>query len=104
MADPLEVELAALGRLSTDLHALASSLQMKVDTPSVSATPDASVDMPSLVAARPVSLQTIPDLQGKVADRFLEVAYLVDQARTNFAKADDDRASLIADAGSLLPG
>lgn len=40
--------------------------------------------MPSLVAARPVGLDTIPELQGTIANRFIEVGYLVDQARTLF--------------------
>ncbi|MHC9292926.1 hypothetical protein ACRCUN_10685 [Mycobacterium sp. LTG2003] len=101
--DPLEIELAALGRLSVDLNRLGGSLKRISEIPSMSATPDPDSDMPSLVAARPVSTQTIRDLQATVADRFTEVGYLVDQARTLFRDADDDRAWVIIRTGSLLP-
>ncbi|MGV9801041.1 hypothetical protein ACWDTP_23635 [Mycobacterium sp. NPDC003449] len=103
MADPLEIELAALGRLSVDLNRLGGSLKRLSEIPSLTAVPNAAVDMPSLVAAVPVSTQTIKSLQGTVADRFTEVGYLVDQARTQFTKADDPRAWVIIRTGNLLP-
>lgn len=101
--DPLQLELAALARLSADLNSLGTTLKRISQIPSLSATPDAAVDMPSLTAARPVSIYTIPELQGTVADRFVEVGYLVDQARTRFRDTDDNRAAAITRAGSLLP-
>lgn len=103
MADPLEVELAALGRLSTELDRLGASLSAASDRPGMSATPDAGTDMPSLAAARPVSAETIPGVQGTVGARFTEVGDLVDQARTRFKNTDDDRGAVITSAGSLLP-
>ena len=101
--DPLQLELSALGRLSSDLHRLGTSLKRISETPSVTATPDAAVDMPSLVAARPVSTESIPALEGTVGDRFVDVGYLVDHARTRFADADDDRVAVITSGGDLLP-
>ena len=101
--DPLQVELSALGRLSGDLHRLGTSLKRISETPSVTATPDAAVDMPSLVAARPVSTESIPALEGTVGDRFVDVGYLVDHARTRFRDADDDRVAVITSGGDLLP-
>lgn len=59
--------------------------------------------MPSLVAAKPVSAETVPDLEGTVGDRFIEVGDLVDVARTRFAEFEDDRGAVITSAGSLLP-
>jgi hypothetical protein len=100
--DPLQLELSALRRLSVDLLSLGMPLKVVSETPSATATPDANVDMPSLVAARPVSTEAIKDLQGAVANRFIEVAYLVDHARTRFSDADDSRSAVIAGAGSLL--
>jgi hypothetical protein len=97
----LEVELSALARLSRDLLSLGMPLKLVSESPSVTAIPDDDVDMPSLVAARPVSSETVKGLQGAVANRFIEVAYLVDHVRTQFS-ADDDRAAVIAEAGSLL--
>jgi len=101
--DPLQLELSALARLSVDLNRLGGSLKQISETPSMTAAPDAAVDMPSLVAARPVSTQTIQSLQGTVANRFTEVGYSVDQARTLFRNADDNRAAVIIRTGSLLP-
>ena len=103
MSDPLDLELSALGRLSTDLHRLGMSLKRLSETPSVTAAPDASVDMPSLTAARPVSTATVPSLESAVGNRLVEVGYLVDHARTRFADADDDRAAVIRRGGYLLP-
>lgn len=102
VSDPLQLELSALGRLSVDLNRLGTSLKLISETPSVTATPDAAVDMPSLVAARPVSTDTIKDLQGIVANRFLEFGYLVDHARTRFRDAEDDRRAVITSGASLL--
>jgi hypothetical protein len=102
VSDPLQLELSALGRLSVDLHRLGTSLKLISETPSMTATPDAAVDMPSLVAARPVSTETIKDLQGTVANRFTEVGYLVDHARTRFGNAEDDRRAVITSGASLL--
>jgi hypothetical protein len=59
--------------------------------------------MPSLVAARPVSAESIPALEGTVGNRFVDVGYLVDHARTRFRDADDDRATVITSGGDLLP-
>jgi hypothetical protein len=103
VSDPLDLELSALGRLSTDLHRLGMSIKLVSESPSATATPDASVDMPSLTAARPVGSQTIPGLQTAVGNRFVEVGYLVDHARTRFSDAEDDRAAVIRRAGYLLP-
>jgi hypothetical protein len=103
VSDPLQLELSALGRLSADLHRLGTSLKMISETPSLSATPDPAVDMPSLVAARPVSISTIPGLEGTVANRFIEFGYLVDHARTCFRGAEDNRAGVIISGASLLP-
>jgi hypothetical protein len=99
--DPLQLELSALGRLSGDLHRLGLSLKMMSETPSATAIPDAAVDMPSLVAARPVSIESIPALEGTVGNRFVDVGYLVDHARTRFRDADDDRVGVITSGGSL---
>jgi hypothetical protein len=102
--DPLQLELAALGRLSGDLHRLGMSLKLISETPSATATPDATVDMPSLVAARPVSIESIPALEGTVGNRLVDVGYLVDHARTRFRDADDDdRVAVITSGGDLLP-
>jgi hypothetical protein len=98
----LEVELSALTRLSVDLLSLGMSLKQVGESPSATATPDADVDTPSLVAARPVGTETIKDLQCAVANRFIEVAYLVDHARTQFSDAEDNRSTVFASAGSLL--
>ena len=100
--DPLQLELSALGRLSGDLHRLGTSLKLISETPSATATPDASVDMPSLVAARPVSIESIPALESTVGNRFVDVGYLVDHARTRFRDADDDRTAVIISGGDLL--
>lgn len=103
MSDPLQLELSALGRLSGDLHRLGTSLKLISETPSATATPDATVDMPSLVAARPVSIDSIPALAGTVGNRLVDVGYLVDHARTRFRDADDDRVAVITSGGDLLP-
>lgn len=102
MSDPLQLELSALGRLSVDLQRLGTSLKLISETPSMTAPPDGTMDMPSLVGARPVSTETIKDLQGTVANRFLEVGYLVDYARTRFRDAEDDRRAVITSGASLL--
>jgi hypothetical protein len=102
VSDPLQLELSALGRLSVDLHRLGTSLKLISETPSATAMPDPGVDMPSLVAARPVSIETIKGFQTMVANRLIEVGYLVDHARTQFAKAEDDRRAVITSGGSLL--
>jgi hypothetical protein len=98
----LELELSALARLSADLLSLGVSLKQISESPSATALPDASVDTPSLVAARPVGTETIKDLQDTVANRFIEVAYLVEYARTQFSEAEDNRSTVFANAGSLL--
>ena len=103
MSDPLDLELSALSRLSVDLHRLGTSIKQISEIPSITATPDAAVDMPSLTAARPVSTQTIRSLQGMVGNRFIEVGYLVDHARTQFRAADDNRAWVITGHVGLLP-
>jgi hypothetical protein len=103
VSDPLQLELSALGRLSADVHLLGTSLKMISETPSLTATPDAAVDMPSLVAARPVSTATIPRLEGTVANRFIEFGYLADHARTCFRDAEDNRVGVIISGASLLP-
>ena len=90
--DPLELELSALSRLSVDLLSLGQSLKQVGESSSATAIPDADVDMPSLVAARPVGIETIKDLQDTVANRFIEVAYLVEYARTQFSEAEDNRS------------
>jgi hypothetical protein len=71
------------------------------ETPSATAVADAAVDMPSLVAARPVSIESIPALIGTVGNWFVDVGYLVDHARTRFRDAEDDRAGVITSGGSL---
>lgn len=98
----LQLELSALARLSVELQSLGTSLKRVSETPSMTAIPDADVDMPSLAAARPVSTDTIKDFQAAVANRFIEVGYLVDHARTCFTDAEDDRAAVITSGGSLL--
>ena len=104
MATPLELELEALGRLRPQLHDLGSSLKQAAQSPQAGAVADPSADSPLLVAARAVSHETIPGVQGVIADRFLEVGDLVERARTNFAHADQDLTSAINAGGSLLPG
>jgi hypothetical protein len=79
------------------------SLKLISETPSATATPDATVDMPSLVEARPVSIDSIPALAGTVGNRLVDVGYLVDHARTRFRDADDDRVAVITSGGDLLP-
>jgi len=101
-SDPLELELSALGRLSGDLHRLGMSLKLIGEAPSAGGSPDATADMPTLMAARPVSGETIPGLQSTVGNRLVEVGYLVDHARTRFRDADDDRTAVITSGGSLL--
>jgi hypothetical protein len=99
----LQLELNALGRLQPELRVLGGLLKMAASNASAGTPVDAESDMPSLVAARSVSDQTIPAVQTLLADRFIEVGDLVEQARTQFARADDDRAAVITSAGSLLP-
>lgn len=103
MATPLELELAALGRLRPQLHDLGSSLKQAANSPQAGAAADPGADSPSLVAARSVSHETIPGVQGVIADRFVEVGDLVEMARTKFAHADQDLISAINAGGSLLP-
>jgi hypothetical protein len=108
----LDVELSALSRLSEELKSLGWGLLRRISTfqvasPGVTAIPDAAPDMPSLLAARSVSTHTITELEGTVANRFIEVGYLVDHVQKRFREADDlnhDRVFAIHHAGSLLPG
>ncbi|RUP06858.1 MAG: hypothetical protein EKK34_01910 [Mycobacterium sp.] len=103
MSTELELELEALGRLRPTLGVLGGLLRMGAQHPQAGAAPDPTGDSPSLVAARAVSNETIPGVQQVVADRFIEVGDLVEVARTRFAQADGDRASVITSAGDLLP-
>ncbi|BDB40902.1 MULTISPECIES: hypothetical protein [Mycobacterium] len=103
MATTLELELEALGRARPALAALGSSLRSLAQAPQMSATADPGADSPSLVAARAVSSQTIPAVQGIIADRFTEVGDLIDMARTKFAESDQTLTTAITAAGSLLP-
>jgi hypothetical protein len=99
----LEVDLAALARLSPELHALAARLKASAGAAWMGAPGDPEADTPSLVAARSISTETIPGLQTTVADRFVEVGELVDQARTQFKNCDSDLRAVITGAGSLRP-
>ncbi|OBI82497.1 hypothetical protein [Mycobacterium asiaticum] len=104
MTTQLELELQALGRLRPELQTLGEVLRMVAHRPSAGAVPDAAVDSPSLVAARAVSYETIPDLQTVVADRFTTVGDLIEQARNAFARTEGDLMAVIESAGTLAPG
>lgn len=104
MATQLELELQALGRLRPELQTLGEVLRMVAHRPSAGAVPDAAADSPSLVAARAVSYETVPDLQTVVADRFTTVGNLIEQARNAFARTDGDLIAVIESAGTLAPG
>lgn len=101
--EPLELELAALGRIPVTLRQWGTLLAGATKKQYAGATPDPAVDTPSLVAARPVSSDNLDPLQEALGKRILTVADLVDHARLQFKNIDDDRAAVIASAGSLLP-
>lgn len=103
MATPLELQLEALGRLRPQLELLGNSLRMRAQAPNMSAPADPGGDSPSLVAARAVSSQTIPAVQGVIANRFTEVGDLVEMARLQFAESDQTLITAINAGDSLLP-
>lgn len=99
--DVLRLELDSLGRLGPELRALAA----KVSESLVPAT--GGIDTPTLVAARLMSVETLPAFRSAVADRLTSIGDRVDRARTEFAVADADRAAVItgscASPSSLVP-
>ena len=101
--EPLEVELAALGRLPSALRTMAWSHARAAELPSLSATPNVDLDTPATVAARPVASDNIAPLEAAFGKHLVTVADLVDHARLRFKNINDDRGAVITSAGNLLP-
>jgi hypothetical protein len=94
--DVLTIELDALARLAPELRSLAATLRQ------LRTLPETPADTPTLATARSVTAETLPGIRSRVADRFTTLGDRVDGARTEFANAEADRATVITGSGSQI--
>ncbi|SIG37863.1 Uncharacterised protein [Mycobacteroides abscessus subsp. abscessus] len=97
MTDQLKVDLEALGKLSPQLHGMSDKLSTAAASPGTVK----EGDNPSLVAARKLVQQAIPDLQKAFAGRCSNVADFSVQAKNGFGDTDEHLRQLIQSATGL---
>jgi hypothetical protein len=103
MAEPLQVDIDALGRLLPQLNSLSAELS-KGAPASIPAggTVDAAA-VPSLAAAQEMSARTLPVAQAAVAARFGKIGELIEKARAGFVKSDGELQQAINTVPTLQP-
>lgn len=88
MTDQLRIDLDALGRLLPQVRQLAEQVNSGV-AEVIPAGGVVNADaQPSLAAAQQMSSSTLSEVRRAVARRFMAIADMIDEGRSQFARAD----------------